>query len=250
MSDIKLNLGTGSLDFYNPISLKSVPEDELRKEYARLRKTARERIGRIERSWDFGDSQIVRNNKRLLDTPASKVRSQDLRSGLSELASLLSSNLSTLSGLRRHRDITLEHFREAGYEGITKENWNQFTAFMKMTQVFRLAYIPYPKRSASSEARENARSIRPQLFALSQKANISVAAIAKNFEWFINNLDKIQSAVDDGALKAKSRAYSANDVRKALGMESEQGFRSVKQAREAAKAINNERRKKAHKNKS
>ena len=246
---IDLRLGSGSLDFYNPISLKSVNEQDLRAEYRRIRKVLRDRFRRIEKSPDFAKSQILRNNERLLSIPASKIRTVDLYSSLSSLASLASSSLSTLSGLRRQRDITLENFKEAGITGVTKANWADFQKFMKMTQIFRLAYIPYPKRSAGSEARENARTIRPALFALSRSSNISLESIMKNFKFFVDNIDAIQAAADSGKLPAHKRAYTANDVRKALGMAPEKGYASVKAAKEAAKAIQKEARSNAHKKK-
>ena len=249
MAEIELRLGTGELDFYNPISLRSIPEEDLRAEYRRLRKIAMDRFRRIRKSPDFADSAVLKNNEYLLRTPASKVKESDLRSGLSSLASLTSSHMSTLSGLRRQRDITLENFKEAGYTGITKANWGDFQKFMKATQVFRLAYLPYPKKSASSEAVEAARSVRPELFNLQQSSNISIAAIQKNFEFFKNNLDQIKEAADAGLLKPKSRPYSANDVRRALGMKEEEGYKSVKEAKRAANYIRREARSNAHKRK-
>lgn len=246
---VDLRLGSGSLDFYNPISLRSVPEEDLRAEYRRLRKIVRDRFRRIEKSQDFGDSSIVQNFKSLLATPASKIKETDLRSGLSSLATVASSSLSTLSGLRRQRDITIQNFIESGYTGINKGNWGAFQKFMKATQAFRIAYLPYPKRSASAEAVEQARSVRPELFNLQYANNISLSSIQKNFEFFKTNLDRIKELASSGKLPARSRPYTANDIRKALGMETETGFKSVKEALQAAKDISKERRSNAHKKK-
>ena len=108
---------------------------------------------------------------------------------------------------------------------------------MNKTQIFREAYIPYPKRAKGSEARDAARQIRPRMFSLMEKGNISEAAIMKEFQFFRDNLDKIEKLVRTGSLNSdRKRAYSANEVRKMLGMEPEQS-RTVKEARADARAL-------------
>lgn len=232
---IKYNLGDP--EDYNPITLSRLPESELRAEYTRLRRTARDRLRRIEKSSDFGDSPIVTNNRAWLDVEPSKIPAADLPSALSNVESLLEAKTGSLSGLRRQRALTIESLKASGVRGITTKNFSEFTQFMNKTQIFREAYIPYPKRAKGSEARDAARQIRPRMFSLMEKGNISEAAIMKEFQFFRDNLDKIEKLVRSGSLNPdRKRAYSANEVRKMLGMEPEQS-RTVKKARADARAL-------------
>lgn len=232
---IKYNLGDP--EDYNPITLSRRPESELRAEYTRLRRTARDRLRRIEKSSDFGDSPIVTNNRAWLDVEPSKIPAADLPSALSNVESLLEAKTGSLSGLRRQRSLTIESLKASGVRGITTKNFSEFTQFMNKTQIFREAYIPYPKRAKGSEARDAARQIRPRMFTLMEKGNISEAAIMREFQFFRDNLDKIEKLVRSGSLNQdRKRAYSANEIRKMLGMEPEQS-RSVKEARADARAL-------------
>ena len=142
-----------------------------------------------------------------------------------------------MTGLRRQRALTIESLKSSGVRGINKQNFAQFTQFMNKTQIFREAYIPYPKRAKGSEARDAARQIRPRMFSLMEKGNISEAAIMKEFQFFRDNLDKIEKLARSGSLNQdRKRAYSANEIRKMLGMSPEQS-RSVKEARADARAL-------------
>lgn len=229
---IKYNLGDP--EDYNPITLSRRPESELRAEYTRLRRTARDRIRRIERSSDFADSPIVTNNRAWLEVPPSEIPAADLPSALSRVESLLEARTGSLTGLRRQRALTIESLKASGVRGINTKNFSEFTQFMNKTQIFREAYIPYPKRAKGSEARDAARQIRPKMFSLMQKGNISEAAIMKEFQFFRDNLDKIEKLVRSGSLNpGRKRAYSANELRKMLGMEPEQA-RTIREARSDA----------------
>lgn len=232
---IRYNLGDP--EDYNPITLSRRAEPELRAEYTRLRRTARERLRRIERSSDFGDSPIVTNNRAWLDVSPSAIPAADLPSALSRVESLLEARTGSLTGLRRQRALTIESLKASGVRGITTKNFSEFTQFMNKTQIFREAYIPYPKRAKGSEARDAARQIRPRMFSLMETGNISEAAIMKEFQFFRDNLDKIEKLARSGSLNQdRKRAYSANEIRKMLGMTPEQS-RSVKEARADARAL-------------
>ena len=232
-----LTYNLGNPDDYNPIILSRRSESDLRDEYRRLRKVALDRIRKIEKSSDFGDSAIVTNNKSWLSVKPADVRAADLPSALSNLASLLEAKTSTLGGLRRQRARSLETLREHGIKGINKANWGEYTKFMVQSQVFKEAFIPYPKRSKGSEALDAARQIRPKMFSLIGNGNISQNAILTNFEFFKENLTRIEKLVrqKNSPLNTKrKRPYSANEIRKMLGMEPEPQI-SLKQAKERAK---------------
>lgn len=245
INPVQFNLGDP--DDYNPVTLSRLPESELRKEYTRLRRVAQKRLDRIERSSDFSDSPIVTNNKPWLATPPSSIPAADLPSALSHVASLLSAKTGTLTGLRKARAKTLESLRSSGVRGITPKNYGSFTSFMRKTQVYREAYIPYPKRSKGTERRDAARQLRPRMFSLTQNGNVSESAIMKEFQFFRDNLDKIEKLARSGAInKERKRPYSANEIRKLLGQEPEKAP-TIKEARSeaAAKAPKKEKKKRA-----
>lgn len=244
-----ISYNLGDPEDYNPIILSRMPEEKLRAEYARLRRTAQDRIRRIERS-EFGeDTPWINERGKDFKTPPSQIRAADLPSALSDLAGFLEAKTSTVSGLRRKRALTLEALKESGIEGINRQNYNAFTQFMKATQVFKNAYIPYPKRSERVSALQDAKQIRPAMFMLAQKG-ISQSTIIRNFEFFKNNLKDVQSLISQGKINSsRQRPYSANEVRKLLEMEPEAGYRSDRAAREAAKEVNRQRRSDAHKKK-
>ena len=227
----------GDPEDYNPVTLARMPEDELRREYARLRKRANERLSRIEKSPDFGDSVIVTNNKEWLSTPASRLPKEKLPLVLSQVESLLEAKTGTLTGLRKARAKTLESLKSSGIKGINKSNFGAFSSFMMKTQVFREAYIPYPKRAKGSEARDAMRQIRPRMFKLTEKGNVSEAAIMKEFDFFRDHIDAIEKLARSGKLNPdRKRAYSANEIRKMLGMEPAPA-KTLKEAKEAAEAF-------------
>lgn len=237
MASKPLRFNLGDPDDYNPVTLSRLPEAELRKEYIRLRRVAQKRLDRIERSSDFSDSPIVSNNKPWLATPPSSIPVADLPSALSHVASLLGAKTGSLTGLRQTRAKTLESLRSSGVRGITPKNYGAFTSFMRRTQVYREAYIPYPKRSKGTERRDAARQVRPRMFSLTQIGNVSTAAIMKEFQFFRDNLDKIEKLAQSGAInKGRKRPYSANEIRKLLGMEPEKAP-SIKESRSEAAAL-------------
>ena len=230
---IRYNLGDP--EDYNPITLSRYSEKELRDEYTRLRKIARDRLRRIEKSEDFADSLIVRNNKDWLSVPPSSIPAAALPSVLSQTESFLRAKTSTLTGLKKARALTIESLKASGIRGVNTKNFNAFTNFMNKTKLYKEAYIPYPSRSAGSEAINKAKQIRPRMFRLTEKENISEAAIMKEFQFFRDNLDRIEKLVRSGDVNTdRKRPYSANELRRLLGMEPEQA-RTIKQAQTEAR---------------
>lgn len=241
---VRYNLGDP--EDYNPIILSRWPESDLRMEYSRLRKTALSRLNRIEKSGEFPSESkmMIDRFEDIIKMPPSKIKGTDLPSALADLARTLNARTSTLTGLRHKRASTLEGLKESGIKGINKGNYMAFTQFMKATQIFRNAYIPYPKKSESTRAMQDAKRIRPKMFQLTQ-ARISQAAIIKNFKFFQDNLGAIEGLIKVGKIKPdRARPYSANEIRIKLGMEPDRGQRSAKAAvQEASEMLKGKRRK-------
>ena len=61
----------GDIDNYNSISLNKYTVKELRKEYRKLRKEAKERLKELSES-EFSDSKLLENKEFLLENPSNK----------------------------------------------------------------------------------------------------------------------------------------------------------------------------------
>lgn len=242
MAQIRFSLGEP--EDYHPITLSRVPEDELRDEYRRLRRVAQDRFRRIDRSKDFSGTDVWRHIRSDIRATPSEIPDKDLPKALSSLASFLSAKTGSLTGLRRQRNLALESLREHGIRGINKNNWNDFKRFMDATQVFREVYIPYPKKSEGSRELDAARLIRPRMFKLAEQGHISLDAMIKNFEWFMNHEDDVRKAIQKGKINGnRARSYSGNEVRQILGFEPAEQPRSTKVATEEARQLRADRRK-------
>ena len=85
------------------------------------------------------------------------------------------------------------------------------------------------------------------MFKLMENGNVSEAAIMKEFQFFRDNLGKIEKLVRSGAVNtSRKRTYSANELRKLLGMQPEPA-KSISEARSEARARNPQKGKKKRK---
>lgn len=208
MRNIKRSLG--SHEEYNPVSLARYhTQEELEKEYTRMRENLRKNVDRIKKS-EFGDAAIVKAYQEF-DPARSYGSKQELAMKLSRLEALSSMNASTLTGLRVERANILETLQDRGYTAITKKNFSSFTKFMDSTRSLALSILRYryTRRGIAVGADRNKRL---ELFNIAQRKGISDAAITKDFRFFVNHIDELSKLPD----RAKGRAMGARTVRKLL----------------------------------
>ena len=105
---------------------------ELQREYAHLRSIAMKRIKRLEGT-EFKDMQIVKKYKKRLE-PASKIPPKKLKFALQDAQRFLALQTSTVRGAREARNRALSTLRAHGYEGINKENIEDFGRFMQVAR--------------------------------------------------------------------------------------------------------------------
>lgn len=125
----RVRLGFNPWD-YNPQGLTRYTEKELRKEYTRLRAVAQKRLNRLMSS-EFHDTQTVAYNAGRY-IPLAGVQSEgELRHLLTDLASFLLSEASTVTGqrniLRRH----VETWQEKGFHWVNEKNIRGFLDFLE-----------------------------------------------------------------------------------------------------------------------
>ena len=209
MRDFKRNLGNH--DHYNPYSLaKTHTEDELRQEYTRLRDNLRRNVSRTKADPDFQDAQIVKTYQRFAK-PSELTDTRSLAMALSDLEGVMSSQLSTLSGLKAQRESVLDTLQTRGYTEITKKNFSQFTAFMESTKALAFSILRYKIDKKGRRVGED-RNKRLELFTLAQQKGLTNQAIISDFKFFVQHIDELKQLPD----RPDGRKMGARTARKAL----------------------------------
>ena len=122
------NLRLGDWWDYTPYMLNQQSEATLRAEYARLRKIANKRAAALARS-EFSDTKGARQVIGKFKTPASKLSKRELVYELRELATVTTSQLTSVRGLQRQRRETLATLKLHGYN-IKAKDLEKFGEFM------------------------------------------------------------------------------------------------------------------------
>jgi len=126
-------------DWYNPITLKRLPEEDLQKEYRRLREIANKRLDRLGKSEFMTEANA--NNRKNDFAPAKSLDKNELVYSLSDVAGFVNSKLSTVTGQKAKRNRFLETMNERGYTFINKENYVAFGNFMDRIRPYINAQI-------------------------------------------------------------------------------------------------------------
>lgn len=122
------------LDYVNTQELKyskRITEKELRKAYTYFRDIARKRIQRLE---EYGYTKGAQYQRmKALGLPVLKEISNrnQLAMYLQQVAFFVSTESSTVKGIKRIRKQKIEQFEEMGFEGITEKNIDEFLDFFE-----------------------------------------------------------------------------------------------------------------------
>lgn len=120
-------------DAYNPVGLKAYSEDELRREYARLRREAEQRLTRLGKS-EFRDSDAYVQNAgkfKRLDQISSRRELERLTQDASRFVTARASSASGQRGIRRDIINTLHSRDDGAFNWVNTKNFKQFTDFME-----------------------------------------------------------------------------------------------------------------------
>lgn len=206
--EFKRNLGDH--DTYNRLILaRNFSEDELRDEYRRLRANFAREVRRIKANPDFADTQITRSISRF--DPPSTLNKLELASALSDLEGLMSQHTSTLAGLKRQRERTIETFRDRGFEGINVANFREFTKFMEATRSLAFNILRYNQDKFGRLIGED-KTKRLELFQLAQRKGLTMNAIESDFRFFVTHMDELEQLPD----RPSGRKMGARTARKAI----------------------------------
>lgn len=209
MREIKRNLGEH--DDYNPLNLsRNYSEDELKKEYNRMRENLRKGVERIKKSGEFPDALILREAENF--GAAGKYDKFQLAMKLSELESVLSANTATLTGLKEQRREVISTLQDRGFTNINKSNFADYIKFMSSTRALTLSIMRY-SYNRFGQAQGVDRNKRLELFNLGQAKGITTNSLIKDFKFYISHMDEIRQLPD----RKTGKKLGIKSIKKMLG---------------------------------
>lgn len=176
-----------------------IPENEIRKEYTRLRDILQKRIKTIQKS-EFAGQGIAGQFPKGLPKLA-ELRPEDLPYVLQQFATAIRSNSGSLKGLRKRRKDTLESLHESGYTNINEENIASFARFVEEARDRGLAKV---------YGSDNIATLFDETIAL----GIDPDDVLKDFNWWKENIDAAEEAASK--LIERGEDVTADKIRKEL----------------------------------
>lgn len=193
MATLKRNLGEH--EDYNPVSLMRFhTREEMLSEYNRMKDMFRKRVGTIKRSGEFEGAQIVRTYDEFKGRAPEDDRQLAMKLG--RLEGLLSQSTSTLTGMREQRDEAIETFQSRGLQSLNKENWRDFTNFMKSTEAIAFSVLRYRYNTSTQQYEGPDTGKRLEMFELAQQKGITIKALETDFTFFVRHMDEIERLPD------------------------------------------------------
>lgn len=172
------------LDYVNTQELKyskRVTEKELRKVYTYFRDIARKRIQRLE---EYGYTKTAQYQRmKAIGLPILKEieNRNQLAMYLQQTAFFVSTESSTISGIRRIRKQKLDQFAEMGFTGINESNYDDFIDFFETAKA---------KNVRGSDFEEAAK-----VWNLGRKAKAKPKQIIDDYNKYTELINKAESAI-------------------------------------------------------
>lgn len=146
---------------YNPVGLRAYSDEEVKKEYARLRREANDRLRKLGNS-EFSESQAYTENVGKFKTIANIRNRRELDRLTQEAARFVTAKSSSASGQREIRALKIESLHAHGYSWVNTKNYNDFVEFMESMRATGLDKIFYSKKRGPRDRRSAARSADTQ----------------------------------------------------------------------------------------
>lgn len=172
------------LDYVNTQELKyskRVTEKELRKVYTYFRDIARKRIQRLE---EYGYTKTAQYQRmKAIGLPILKEieNRNQLAMYLQQTAFFVSTESSTISGIKRIRKQKLDQFKEMGFEGINESNYDDFMDFFETAKA---------KNVRGSDFEEVAK-----VWNLGRKTKATAKQIIDDYNKYTELINKAESAI-------------------------------------------------------
>lgn len=177
-----------------------IPQNEIKKEYTRLRDILNKRIQRINKS-DFAGQGISGQFPQGLPK-LSEIAPEDLPYLLQQAATALNSRSGSLKGLQIRQKDTIDSLRERGYTNINDSNIRAFARFMDEARDRGLEKI---------YGSDTIATMYDSIVAL----DISPEAVMQDFAWWLDNIDMAETKVAE--MRERGENVTADAIRKELG---------------------------------
>lgn len=195
------------LDYYSVSSIdiaETLSLSEVRSEYRRLSRIARQRLGALERA-GYGYTETYKNAAGQFP-PISKLDSQkDVERHLSRVARFLSGKLSSVTALRQYERESIETLHERGYDFVNRSNFRQFAEYMDS-----LKDVAKERQYGSVRIAE--------LFGEAKRKGISPDELKEDFHYWYENAEKLK---EQPRIRKEGKRVTAADYRKAIEKRSE-----------------------------
>lgn len=186
------------LDYVNTQELKyskRYTEKELAKVYSYFRSIARKRINRLEQYGYTRTAQYQRMKAIGLPILKEIENRNQLAMYLQQTAFFISTESSTISGIKRIRKQKLDQFKEMGFEGITETNYDDFVDFFETAKA---------KNVRGSDFEEAAK-----VWNLGRKAKAKPKQIIDDYNKYTELINKAESAISKPVEKMTSEEVIA-----------------------------------------
>ena len=181
------------LDYVNTQELKyskRYTEKELSKVYSYFRSVAKKRINRLEQYGYTKTAQYQRMKAIGLPILKEIENRNQLAMYLQQTAFFVSTESSTISGIKRIRKQKLEQFAEMGFTGINESNYDDFVDFFETAKA---------KNVRGSDFEEAAK-----VWNLGRKAKATPKQILDDYNKYTELINKAESAISKPADKMSS----------------------------------------------
>ena len=177
-----------------------IPENEIHKEYTRLRDTLQKRIKTIQKS-EFAGQGIAGQFPQGLPKLA-EIRPEDLPYLLQQAATAINSSAGSLKGLRHRRSETIKSLQERGYTNIDETNISSFARFMEEARERGIDKV-YGSDTIAT------------LYDTTIAIGISPDEVMNDFTWWVDNVKDIEEV--SYKLRKRGENVTAEAIRDELG---------------------------------
>lgn len=198
----------GSLGrYYTTESAQYFTPQEVRAEYARLRREANRRLEVLRRS-EFANIKAVTNRPDDYAALPKGLDEKEARAALFDVARFISLKTSSLKGARAARREWIESMHKAGFEWVNASNADAFGRFLGAVQ----------ESDAASGYDSGDKAGYGGLFRLAQKKNIDPKEMAADFQYWMEHRKELE---DTPRMRSKTpvssedfKAHAAKNAQK------------------------------------
>lgn len=191
------------LDYYSVSSIdiaETLSPSEVRSEYRRLSRIARQRIAALERQ-GYSFTETYKNNVGQYPEISSLKNQKDVERHLSRVAKFLSGALSSVTGMREYEKESIETLHSHEYNFVNRSNFKEFAMYMDSL-----------KDHAKEKQYGSVRIV--ELFGEAKRKGISPDELKEDFDYWYENAEKLKE--QPRIKKEEGKQVTAADYRKAI----------------------------------